>query len=336
MSRYTIAAMALAWISALILLAVFTTNGHGSQDKTPSTQTGDTARAGEGREGGRDGGGGITLKATTGVQMTGACRWQTGTNGLPLTLAGSRPNNPKCPLVVDEFTAASGHSKGWAPWTHRPVCTEARRDKRGRARQQQYCVFTDATFRGGRGLSVIAAPHGAAAMADTLDDSGVPPRLRDHPSTPLRGDTAREHGTTAEGNAFAVQDMPGRGRGVVATRRIRRGELVFVDYVTVLSQNTFTAPDSASNGDEADPEQIMQLLQVAVAQLPRAQNTRVHALAHSLGGERVRDILRTNVFGGITIAGEPHIGLFPLGSVSWKKGRVGVLPLRKTRVQLYD
>lgn len=311
--------MALAWISTLVLLAVNTANGNGSKTSKDGAQPSVTST--------------YTLRPTTDIQMTSTCKWHAGANGIPLTLTRSSTDSSHldadavCPPVVDEFTAAAQNR--WTPWTHRPVCTEANRTglQGQTVRLQQYCVFTDATFRGGRGISVIAAPHAAAAMTLALDDSGVPARLRDHPSTPLDGDPALEHGpfdeTRGRRNAFSVQDMPGRGKGVVAARRIRRGEVVFVDYATVLSQNTFSAIDGSGRNEwedgnefrgDADPDQIMQLLQVAVAQLPPTQQARVHALAHSLGGDRVRDILRTNVFGGITIAGASYIGLFPLGS----------------------
>lgn len=311
--------MALAWISAVVLLAVFTANGNGS--KTPEEKTKLPAASA------------FELKATTDTQFNSTCRWRTGTNGAPLTLHASNINGREldidaiCPVLVDEGTA-SEHSR-WAPWTHRPVCTEVNRTgSRGQTvRLQQYCVFTDSTFRGGRGISVIAAPHAAAAVAPALDDSGIPERLRNHPSAPLDGDPALEYGPVGETrgrqDAFSVEEIPGRGKGVVAARRILRGEVVFVDYVTVLSQNTFSSNDCSGRNDwedgsefrgDADPDQIMQLLQVAVTQLPEAQQKRVYSLAHSLGGERVRDILRTNVFGGITIAGASYIGLFPLGS----------------------
>ncbi|CAK7217377.1 hypothetical protein SCUCBS95973_003128 [Sporothrix curviconia] len=308
MSRWTVAAMALAWTSALILLAVFTANS--SKSRRPSKSTKND----------------FTPTATANVQMTGTCRWRTGLAGI------DDIGTVTCLLVVDERIAVAANH--WAPWTHRPVCMAAyRTGARGqKVRLQQYCVFTDATFRGGRGLSVIAAPHAAAAMASSLDDGGIPARLRDHPSTPLAGDPALEHGPvgpetetgtgteTDRGSAFVVQDMPGRGKGVMATRKMRKGEVAFVDYATVLAQNTFSAHDATSadlgieDGCEAEEEQIMQLLQVAVAQLPEAQQTKIHALAHSLGGERIRDMLRTNVFGGITIADASYIGLFTLGS----------------------
>ncbi len=293
--------MALLWTAALILLGVATGGG----SKSSSAGNGAAAAPVDGSTTP------YTIKPASDVHLNGTCSWRLGAYGRPLELRDSNhtPRHPVCQPVVNETTVAA--SGAWAPWTHRPVCTEARADEWGTV--QQYCVFTDASFRGGRGISVIAAPHVAAAMADALDDSGIPPRLRDHPSTALHGDVALEHGSVAHGNAFAVQEVPGHGKGVVAARHIGRGELVFVDYATVLSQNTFTAPGTAAA--PADPEQIMQLLQVAAKQLPTAQQTRVHALAHSLGGERIRDILRTNVFGGIAIAGEPHIGLFPLGSV---------------------
>lgn len=320
MSRFTIAAMAVAWFGALVVLAIFTANGNSSKAPKGATEPPPVASA-------------FTLNVTTDIQTTGTCRWNTGSNGIPLVLSTNGIADreldveARCPTVINEFTASA--YERWAPWTHRPVCTEANRTgSRGQiVKLRQYCVFTDATFRGGRGISVIAAPHAAAAMASALDDSGIPARLRDHPSTPLDGDVSLEHGpveaTKGRQNAFGVQDIQGRGKGVVAARRIRRGEVVFVDYVTVLSQNSFTANDGSGNNEwgdgsefygDAEQDQIMQLLQVAVLQLPETQQRRVHALAHSLGGERVRDILRTNVFGGITIAGASYIGLFPLGS----------------------
>ncbi|OAA65680.1 SET domain protein [Niveomyces insectorum RCEF 264] len=310
------AALAFVWTNVLILIAVLTASGNGSQNERSKRAPGGPLTRN------KDAGWTHTIKATDHVHMNGTCRSGTGSHGVPLVLGGSSSSSSSsshhrhgaCPLPLAVAAADDNITlSAWAPWTHRPVCTDARQDEWGAV--QQHCVFTDATFRGGRGISVIAAPHVAAAMADTLDDGGIPARLRDHPSTPLAGDPTLEHGPPAAegGNAsFTVQTLPNRGKGVVATRRIRKGELVFVDYVTVLSQNTFTAPGSSDA--PADPEQILQLLQVAVQQLTPGQQARVHALAHSLGGERIRDILRTNVFGGIEIAGEPHIGLFPLGS----------------------
>lgn len=227
----------------------------------------------------------ISLQDAVGAHTNGVCSRNRFLTGLGT-----------CPLPLDE--ASAGKKGDWSPWTHRPRCTNPTSRP---GPNPNYCLYTDASFRGSRGISMVTAPHLAASIVDTLQDAGVPPRLRDHPSNPLSGKSDQEP-------AFKVRRIPGRGKGTVATRNIRRWELIIVDYPTVLAQNTF--PDAQSQED------IITLLHLAVDQLPDAQRKKVLGLAHTLGGDVIRDILRTNVFGGVEINGVNHIGLFPLGSVS--------------------
>ncbi|KAI0172921.1 SET domain-containing protein [Hypoxylon sp. FL1284] len=212
-----------------------------------------------------------------------SCTASTTPLGRPASLA-------TCPEAVDEDAAFDAGT--WAPWTARPYCVEP---AAAAAPGPLFCVYTYAPFRGGggRALSVVTTPALAAGAVDALDDAVVPPVFRSR----LTGD---------EEPAYAVEDVAGRGKGLVARRRIRRWEVLLVDYPALLAHvDVFSAVDDESRED---------LLEQAVQQLSEPQQDEVLALARSKGGEPIEDILRTNIFGvelGLEI---PHLGLYPVAS----------------------
>ena len=106
--------------------------------------------------------------------------------------------------------------------------------------------------------------------------------------------------------------MPGRGKGMIATRRIRRWEVALVDFPAMVTLNEYT--------EVSRPSEIRRLLERGVEQLPETQKERVLSLAFRGQGELIQDILRTNVFGGITLGDVPHIALYPVGSVGGSAG----------------
>ncbi|KAI1759589.1 SET domain-containing protein [Hypoxylon sp. FL1150] len=199
-----------------------------------------------------------------------------------------------CPLPMDEDSAFDTGS--FSPWKRRPYCVEPAQDD---TPGPQFCLYTFEPFRGDQGLSVITTPALAASMIDALDDSVVPPKYRDHPSS---FSTADGQG----GPAYVVKDVPKRGKGLVAQRPIRKWDVVLVDYPALLTHmDVFAAVDDESRAD---------LLDQALQQLPKAQQNKIFSLARSTGGEPIEDVLRTNIFGvelGLEI---PHSGLYPIGS----------------------
>ncbi|KAI2778045.1 SET domain-containing protein [Daldinia loculata] len=209
------------------------------------------------------------------------------------SILGRRQESLTCPPPIDEESAIDTGT--WEPWKCRPYCIEP---LPGDAPGPQFCVYTFEPFRGDQGLSVITMPVLAASMVDALDDSVVPPKLRDHLSSSL----------AAEGSspAYVIKDIPGKGKGLVARRQIRKWDVVLVDYPVMLAHLGLF--------DVVGPELREDILDRALRQLPEEQQGEILSLARSTGGETVEDILRTNIFGvelGIEI---PHLGLLPIGS----------------------
>ncbi|OIW31930.1 SET domain-containing protein [Coniochaeta ligniaria NRRL 30616] len=198
-----------------------------------------------------------------------------------------------CPVPIDD-TAAS-RIGDWSPWSYLPYCVKPRNKPRS---SPPYCVFSSDHYRAGHGLSVITTPQLAASIADTLDDGTVPPPIRNHPSSFLAH-------SSGPGPAFEIKDLPGRGKGAVATRKIRQWEVAMVAYPAVIAQMDLW--------EALGPDQIRAVLRQAIQQLPSEQQGVVLSLDHSTGGALVQDILNTNIF-GIELDGVMHMGLYPESS----------------------
>ncbi|KAI0376970.1 hypothetical protein F5Y04DRAFT_265372 [Hypomontagnella monticulosa] len=212
------------------------------------------------------------------------------------SVLGRRPELSTCPLPVDEDSAID--TGNWQPWKRRPYCIDSLQFEQ---HPPEFCVYAFEPFRGDKGISVITTPVLAASMVDALDDSVVPPKLRNHPSSSL----AREgQGSTA----YVMKDIPGKGKGLVATRPIRKWDLVIVEYPAMLAHmGVFEVVGS---------EMRQEILERALHLLPEKQQSEIMSLARKMIDEPIEDILRTNIFGvelGIEI---PHLGLFPIASVS--------------------
>ncbi|KAI2601831.1 SET domain-containing protein [Hypoxylon sp. NC1633] len=212
---------------------------------------------------------------------------------LSSSVLSGREGLSTCPLPIDEDSAIDLGT--WAPWKRRPYCVEPfLADEPG----PQFCVYTFEPFRGDQGISIITTPVLAAGMIDALDDAVVPPKLRDFSSPAL---------TAGQGSpAYVIKDVPGKGKGLVAKRKIRKWELVLVDHPALLAHMDIF--------DTVGPETRQDILERALHQLPEHQQREILSLARSSGGEPIEDTMKTNIFGvelGLEI---PHLGLFPIAS----------------------
>ena len=191
------------------------------------------------------------------------------------------PSEVSCPLPVDD-TQAGWPSRG-SPWTHPPECEHST------DRTSKYCVYTNSD-RGSRGWSIITSPETAAESVAFL---------RKPLNTSLLGNS--------HDAPYKIVDIPGKGKGVVATRAIKQYEEIMVDYATVLVDIAFPAKVPASLG--------YRLLHAAVDRL--SDPSSVLELERSNGHSRddVENILRTNSF-HTPVGGAPHIALYPTVSVS--------------------
>ncbi len=174
--------------------------------------------------------------------------------------------------------------KQWRPWTHRPFCADS-----------DLCAYTDATALGNRGISIVATPEIAASSL----------AVQDHAVGAAFPDASRMYDPVSP--PYEVRDIPGKGKGLVATQHISKDKIVMIDSAVMIT------PPKLS-GLTTD-EQMHRLLHRAVDQLP--DPTIVHGLARKdpSTASAVLDILRTNSF-KIIVEEQPYMALFPNLSVS--------------------
>lgn len=221
----------------------------------------------------------VASPAQTDRVFDNTCVWGINSVLFPFSLS-------TCSPLVNEFTASL--TGKWSPWSHRPACS-TRMDEHS----PQYCLFTDDTFRGGHGISIFTTAEIAASVASALDDSSIPPSFRDLPSGGIEA-------------PYRFIDIPGRGKGTVATRKIKALETIIMSHPAILTINDI---------EGASYEEIMGLLHKAVDQLPSQERDNVYSLGQSNAGELpLLDIIWTNSF-GLDLSGVRHMGVFPESSV---------------------
>ncbi len=185
----------------------------------------------------------------------------------------------------------------WSPWSQKPLCPKPEEEDDSIPPD---CVFTFAAFRGNQGVSIITTPDLAASITESLDDSRLPPDLRNKlPLNLGRSDSA----------AYEIVHLPGRGKGVVAKRKFTKQETVMIGFPVLVIKLDFI------NEDRYTQRQKRLMMEAAVKQLPSEQQKAIAALARSTGGEPILDALRTNGF-GMELEGIQHLALFIDGSVS--------------------
>jgi hypothetical protein len=199
-----------------------------------------------------------------------------------------------CPVPIDDVSTS--HSGDFFPWSYAPYCLNGTEIPSFSSR---FCVFTSTQFRGNCGISFITTPELAASVVSALDDSCVPPRIRDHPSGPLYTGDGRS-------KAYDIRDLRGRGKGAVARRQILRGEVIMALFPAIIIRADFP--------QALNMQQRRRILKRSLNQLPTDQQAVVLSLAHSTGGELIEDILHTNAY-VIELNDVPHVALFNEGSV---------------------
>ena len=219
------------------------------------------------------------------------------------------PKGEFCQLPVND--PKRDKKKSLTPWARERYCLKEPSDDLGRP---EFCLFTSETFRGGYGLSVITTPELAASLEGALDDASAPLELLNHPSSPLA--SAPESSL-----AWEIRDFPGRGKGLVAKRLIKKWEVIMVNWPVMLIR--------ADLFDDLSPGVKRQILDRAAAQLPGSQHDAIRQLAQSMSGGVVENVLHTNAF-SVEVNGIGHVALFTNGSVGdhpsqWPRLRVLII-----------
>ena len=187
------------------------------------------------------------------------------------------------PTCATTDARIAGSPESWAPWTHRPYCN-------GTA---DYCVFTNAVVSGRRGVSLVTSPEVASSSTESLEEAWAvafphPEKGYDKPPYELR-------------------DVPGKGKGLVATRRIERDRVILIERPVVLMP---AVPPPGLAG-----EQRAEVLRAAVEQLGRPELVLDLAAKGTPGFSPVEDLIQTNGF-GLMLDGGDFAGVFPEVSVS--------------------
>lgn len=176
------------------------------------------------------------------------------------------------------------------PWTHKPICGN-QFDELGEA----FCVYTNASFSDGRGISILTTP-GVAEKFATL------PPFQNSTALSSRGINVD---TDPKDRPWYTVSIPGKGVGMRASRPLQRGDLITAYTPVVL----------AHIGDSLFTEDREKLLRLAVEQLPVASRDAYLDLAKIYDEADVvaQDVLKANGF-DMEIGGLKHGAVFPEAS----------------------
>lgn len=197
-----------------------------------------------------------------------------------------------CPLPVDDRPETWPPLGGPTPWTHPPECEYAA----GRA--AKYCAYTNSRH-GPRGWSIVTTPETAADSVGILD---TPLDDNNKNSLNVSSSSSRHAGTAP----YKIVDIPGKGKGLVATRRIARHDEILADYATVLVDIAFATRVPALLG--------YRLLHAAVDRLADPGSILELGRSSDFALDEVENVLRTNSFHTL-LGGVPHMAVYPAVSV---------------------
>ncbi|KAG9229945.1 putative N-lysine methyltransferase SMYD2 [Amylocarpus encephaloides] len=164
-------------------------------------------------------------------------------------------------------------------WTTKPSCVS---DDSG----QEFCVYTNSNFANGRGISFFTTEEISESVKDLAAFS--------------------EEGVHDEVNVFSdppweVRNIPGRGNGLFATRKLERGDLIIAD-----------TPLGVYNSDAffADYGLGYQYLRKTYDQLPEESRVILMSTAAHSPGDPIMERINTNAFAG-EFEGQNHFFLYP-------------------------
>lgn len=153
----------------------------------------------------------------------------------PLQPTHPSPSSPfTCPHPIDDT------STSFRPWTHRPYCLRTGDDAtttnltsvHGAGGGSVYCLYTASAL----GTSIVATPE----LASSLSSSVFAPRAFAAP--PLSRPC---HPEITGATAYEAVEIPGKGKGLVATGVLKRGEVFLSEYPALLLTVDFLRDASA-------------------------------------------------------------------------------------------
>lgn len=176
---------------------------------------------------------------------------------------------------------------------------------------QAPCVFSQASFRDGHGLSLLTTSE---VVSDLLNQGVLDERDHYDPHgslSPWDIVPGPVVDTETVIPAYEVRSLPGKGKGVIALRRIKQNETFLLDHPSILATLDVIG-HSWTKAQES-------LLESALSHLPEDTRKRVLGLssANLVPGLRLSDLVKTNVCGLFLRSGAFLIGLFTEFAVSY-------------------
>ena len=193
-----------------------------------------------------------------------------------------------CPAPIDDTVPS--HPLSLSPWTHYPLCVNA-----ADVPANKFCLYTNAQH-GIAGVSIITRPQNAAEATKILDE----------PIAPAYASHLLSDGAAGLELPYKIVDIPGRGKGVVATRKIVKHEPFMADYASLVVDLNFPGSVQRLQG--------YKLLHRATDQLTNPDRVLSLGRSNDMAADEIEDVLRTNAFHTV-LAGEPHMILYPDVSV---------------------
>ncbi|KAF4637562.1 hypothetical protein G7Y89_g544 [Cudoniella acicularis] len=167
------------------------------------------------------------------------------------------------------------------PWSFDPLCTPVLEKL-----DSEVCVYTNASFGMGRGISILTTPAIAKKFASL---------------PPFQDELAIKKADIA-GKPWSTRQIEGKGIGMIASRDLKRGDLI-----------TSTTPVLLVYPSSFLRSSIMELLlRRAIEQLPRSSQDAYLNLATIFGDEavKIQDVLKANTF-EVQVGGVMHLAVFP-------------------------
>ena len=168
----------------------------------------------------------------------------------------------------------------YAPWTEEPQCITDKETK------EEFCVYTNANFASGRGISFFTSPKIAAKVVSL--PAFTQPEVH-------------KHVNNFTDPPWEVRNVADRGNGLFAIRTLHRGDEIVSDTPVGVYQSDAFFPDWP---------QGYKYLHKAFQQLPKATREIFVKMAAHNPGDPIMERVNTNAFAG-EFEGAPHFLLYP-------------------------
>ncbi|KAL2433274.1 hypothetical protein ABEF95_003282 [Exophiala dermatitidis] len=205
-------------------------------------------------------------------------------------------------VVAQTIDIETSTGDSFSPWTHKPICTAY-----FEVLQAPLCVFTNASFGGGRGISIFTTPAIAAEMASLLpfhDPTALTSRGI-NPGYPPQASASKSESESQSQTPWYTAPILGKGTGMLASQQLQRGDLILATtpYLLAYMENLLSTVDREH------------YLRIAIEQLPEQSKMHYLSLAKIYGDPRVvvQDVVKANAF-EMQVGGRMHLAVFPEAS----------------------